>query len=371
MKGINGRIIFAFVGLLLLGLLIGLYTRQPAPEDTAYIFDRATGPAIEQIAASKEQITAIKTHEQTLPGDDKGGIPDEGPPGEGSVIKDLFSQIIVSSGTTLHYFTWLGHEFRQATSREDHLAQVKEKIFSQFPPEEAGRLYATYQRYLDCEIAVADLTARFGPVTTAENGLELLRKVQEFRRGSLGRELADKLFGEQVKEKEYSIRRAAIVNDGTLYAADKQTQLDRLTQDMWGDSADSEAVSQGSDPYEKYQAALAMHQKDLAEITGEAERQAAIDDIRNQYLQPDAVERIKDVERQAAERQQQEQAYFSAEKKISEDTSLSEEAREEQIDQLRQQMLGDQAEAMKRREAIETARQEQLKKAGLTPDSGP
>lgn len=360
----RSRLIFTFAGLLLLGLLIILYTRQPAPENTEYIFDQATGPAIDQIAESKKQIAAIKGHEQAIQSDDKMET-------EEDVIKDLFSQIIVGAGTTLHYFTWLGHEGRHATSREEHLAQVEERIFSQFPPEEASQLFATYTQYLDCEIAVADLTTDFGPITSVEDGLALLREVQEFRRDFLGRELADRLFGEQVKEKEYSVRRAAIINDNNLYAADKQEQLDRLTQDMWGEAADPETAFQKKVPYERYMDALAIHQKDLEEMAVEADRRAAIDDIRNQYLPPDAVERLKIVEQQQAEQQQREQAYYAAEKQILDDTNLSEGDKTEQIDQLRQEMLGDQAEAMKRRETIEAARAAQLKQIGLTPDAGP
>ena len=365
---VRSRIIFTFAGLLLLGLLAILYFRQPAPEDTGYIFDRTTGPAIGNITESKEQIAAIKTHEQKKKDTD---ITAESPQEEASVIKDLFSQIIVGSGTTLHYFTWLGHEYRKAASREEHLAQVKERIFSQFPPEEAGQLFATYIQYLDCEIAVADLTAKFGPITSAEKGLDLLREVQEYRRDFLGRELADKLFGEQVKEKEYTVRRAAIINDDSLYALEKQEQLDRLTQDMWGESADPEAALQKTNAYARYQDALAIHQKDLDEISGEADRQSAINDIRRQYLPPDAIERIKTMERQQAEQQQQEQTYFEGEKRIAEDTALSDEDKAEQIEHLRQEILGDQAEAMKRRETIGKSREAMLKQAGLTPETSP
>jgi lipase chaperone LimK len=361
MMGARGRIIFAVAGLLVLGLLIALYTRQPASEDAAYIFDRATGPAIDQVRESQEPFAAIKGDDATA----------GKKPMEEATLKNLFSQIIVGSGTTLHYFTWLGHEFRHATSREDHLAQVKDRIFSQFPAEEAGQLFATYQRYLDCEMGIADLTASFGPVTTVEDGLELLRTVQKYRRDFLGTELADRLFGEQVKEKEYSIRRAAIINDRALYAKEKQEQLDRLTQEMWGETANPEAVLQEKDAYGQYRDALAIHQKDLDETAGDDERRAAIDDIRNQYLPPDAIERIRTMEQQQAQETQQEQAYYAKEKRIAEDTTLSEDERAEQIEQLRQEMLGSQAEAMKRREAIEKARKALLDPSESSPEARP
>ncbi|ABW66169.1 lipase secretion chaperone [Desulfosudis oleivorans] len=363
--GVKGRMIFTIAGLLLLGLLVALYTRQPAPEEAAYIFDRDTGPAIEQVAQSKEQMATIRAHQKPVQDDETG------PAESDALIKDLFSQIIIGSGTTLHYFTWLGHEFRRATSREDHLAQVKDRIFSQFPAEEAGRLYATYQRYLDCEMAVADLAARFGPITTTESGLELLREVQEFRRDFLGTELADRLFGEQVKEKEYSLRRAAIVSDPDLYAEEKQAAMDRLTQEMWGEAAGTEISLQPPTAYARYQDALAIYQKDLDEIAEEDDRRAAIEDIRNRYLPPDAVERINAMEQQQAEEQQAEEAYFAAEKGIAEDTTLSEDQKAEQIESLRQEMLGDQAGAMKRRQAIENAREAMLNQIGSTPDTRP
>lgn len=369
--GIKGRIIFTFAGLLLLGLLAALYFRQPAPEDTGYIFDHASGPGIDQITASKERFSAIKSHEEKKDNSDKADDSTNNATEDQSLFKDLFSQMIVGSGTTLHYFTWLGHEYRHAASREEHLAQVKERIFSQFPPAEAAQLFATYQNYLDCEIGVAELTAGFGAVTSVEAGLDLLNRIQEYRRDNLGRELADTLYGEQVKETEYSIRRAAIINDRDLYAEEKQAQLDRLTQDMWGASADLETVFQKTNAYDRYRDALAINQKDLDEIGGEADRRAAIDDIRRQYLPVDAIERINAMERQQADQQQQEQAYFQAEKRIIEDTALSDEDKAEQIDHLRQEMFGEQAEAMKRRETIENARKARLNQAELSSDTRP
>ncbi len=366
-----GRIIFTFVGLMILGLLVVLFLRQPAPEPSEYLFDYTIGPAIDRIKESKAHIAAIKTQAQKNDGADETSDAAVSPTENPSLFRDLFSQMIVGSGTTLHYFTWLGHEYRHAASREDHLAQVRERIFSQFPPDEAGQLFARYKQYLDCEIAVADLVTRFGPVTSTEKGLALLREVQEFRRDYLGRELADNLFGERVKEKEYSVRRTAIINDSSLYAEEKQEQLDRLTQDMWGESDALESSFHKTNAYTRYREALAINQKDLDEIDGEADRQAAIDDIRHQYLSPDAIERIQAMERQQTEQQQQEQAYHAAEERISEDTTLSEEDKAEQIDRLRQEMLGDQAEAMKRRETIESTRQKRLRELESASDPGP
>lgn len=371
MKNVRGRIIFTFAGLMLLGLLAVQFIRQPGPQDEDYIFDHTTGPEIEQIMESKEHIATIKTHEREFQGTGKSERINGKSPEKESLFKEIFSQMIVGSGTTLHYFTWLGHEYRRAASRQEHLVQVKARIFSQFPPDEAGQLFATYQQYLDCEIAVADLTSDFGAVTSAEEGLALLREVQDFRRDFLGRELADKLFGERVKEKEYSVRRGAIINDRTLYAEEKQEQLERLAQDMWGESDALEMSSHKTNAYTRYQEALAINQKDLDEIDEETDRLAAIADIRNEYLSPEAVERIKTMEQQQAAQQQQEQAYFAAEKRVVEDTTLSEDDKDEKIESLRQEMLGDQAEAMKRREAIEAARKVQIEKAGLASDSGP
>lgn len=369
MTGKNKKLV-SLAGMLILAGLMAVFVRQafqdaPSYQDTPiYVFDKNSGPAIAENNESEKEIDAIKAY-------DPAAETPETASKESAVIKDLFSRIIVGSGTTLRYFKWLGHECRKAASEEEHLALVRERIFSRFPPEEARQLFDTYRRYLACEMEAAKLSRRFGRISSVEEGLLLLREIQAYRRENLGKDLADRLYGEQVKESEYSIRRAAIIRDNTLYAMEKQDQLRRLDQDMWGETLETENDLSNADAYARYRDALSLHQKDLDEITSEADRQAYINDLRGQYFPPDAVARIKAAREQQDREQQTEQDYDDRKRQIANNMDLSEEQKTQEIDRLRQETFGDQAEAMKRRETIESARTARIRQSDSNSDAGP
>ncbi|MFP4040982.1 MAG: lipase secretion chaperone, partial [Desulfosudaceae bacterium] len=346
----------AAAGLLLLVGLLALFLRQSDPDKPEYIFDKTAGPSLDQLKEKPELPAGLKNGEADAAAASRAEVAEkENTMEEESALRNLFSQMIVGSGMTLEYFSHLGHEFRQAESRTAHLAAVRESIFARFPAEEARRLYDNYIAYVDCEAGVADLIADFGSVSSAEDGLALLREIQEYRRQVLGEDLADRLYGDLVKEKEYSLRRAAIVNDDSLYAGEKQERLRQLDQDMWGEEAAD--TLRADDPYGRYQEALRLHEKDLDQAVSTAERQDRIRSLRDRYFPPETVKKLEDLEeRQQAEREK-EMDYYEKKRQIAENPDLSAEEKDGQVELLRQDMFGDQAAAMKRRDAIREAKQ--------------
>ncbi|MFO8048222.1 MAG: lipase secretion chaperone [Desulfosudaceae bacterium] len=347
------RKITAAAGLLLLVGLLALFLRQSDPDKPEYIFDKTTGPSLGQVKETPDLPAGMKTGEADAAAASRAETAEKIE--EGSALRDLFSEMIVGSGMTLEYFSHLGHEFRQAESREAHLAAVRESIFARFPAEEARRLYDNYIAYVDCEAGVADLIADFGPVSSAEEGLALLREIQEYRREVLGEDLADRLYGGLVKEKEYSLRRAAIVNDGSLYAEEKQERLRQLDQDMWGE--ETADTLRADDPYGRYQEALRLHEKDLGQAVSAAERQDRVRSLRDRYFPPETVKKLEDLESRQQAEQEKEMDYYEKKRQIAENPDLSAEEKDGQVERLRQDMFGDQAAAMKRRDAIREAKQ--------------
>ena len=57
---------------------------------------------------------------------------------------------------------------------------------------------------------MADEFRSFGLVRTPEDAIEILKQMQAFRRERLGVELADQLFGPDVKAREYAFRSTAL-----------------------------------------------------------------------------------------------------------------------------------------------------------------
>jgi len=230
-------------------------------------------------------------------------------------------------------------------------------LFSNFSEKEARTLFDTYKQHLQCKM---DLMAEFKNFTSAqtpEEAIATLKRIQSFRRQRLGKELADKLYGAQVKAKEYAIRRSAIINDETLYGAEKEKRLDRLNEDMWGDEA-AEMEQQRTSAYNRYQEKLKMYKKDLAEMESEAKKQEKINSFRKQFFKPETVERLNAIDRRMAEKETREQNYREKAKQIRDNTELDKTQKKEKIRELQQKTFGENAEAFRRREDIRQSRKE-------------
>ena len=119
--------------------------------------------------------------------------------------------------------------------------------------------------------------------------LSLLYTIQNFRREKLGKETADALFGREVKESEYLLRKAIIIGDNTLYGKEKENRLQKLKGDMW----DGEVISmvEDSNPYNRYQLKMQLYQKDLSEL-GEKERKLKVEEFRKEFFSKESNKKV-------------------------------------------------------------------------------
>lgn len=257
---------------------------------------------------------------------------------------------------TLKYFEFLDDKFKDSKDLDDHLERAREYLYTVMSTEEADRLMAVYRVYMNYQLGLVEKMKQWGTPSTPEEAIALLRRVQEYRREVFGREAADALFGASVKAQEYPIRRGMIVQDKNIYGAEKEKRIAALNREMWGDEAD--AVDTYPTSYSRYQEKLEIYAKDLGEMRTEEERQAKIREIRRQIFTTDQVKRLEDVDNLLAQEKKKEEEYAERERRIRSDPNLDKDEKEKKIRELQDSMFGGEADAFRRRLAIERAEEE-------------
>ncbi|MBC2715668.1 MAG: lipase chaperone [Desulfobacteraceae bacterium] len=343
----------AIIGIFILLFLIGYWFFPKEKEQTEYIFDKSYNISLEDVKKARKslprnELTPDSTSLNSTPDESGQNAVDQRDPGLD--LREIFGEGLINSYTTLKYFKHLEHLFRKSSTLGEHFDEVKKYLFAEFSEAEAWTLFETYKKYLQCEM---DLIEEFRNLTSAkstEEAIDTLKQIQEFRRDRLGVELADKLFGADVKAKEYALRRADIVGNDVLYGEDKEKLLKQLNKDMWGEDAD--AIEKHPNDYNRYKEKLLIYEKDLEEIESEAMRQARIKEYRTEFFTPEVVKRLDEVDQQIADEKQNEIDYRDKQKKILENTGLTEEIKNKKIEALQNKMFGKEADAFRRRETM-------------------
>jgi lipase chaperone LimK len=264
-----------------------------------------------------------------------------------------FSHGIVTA-ETLNLFRSLEQQFAEKSINDlnEHFNKVRQYLNSQFDESEATRLFDIYQKYMKCQIKISN-----GGKYEVKNQdprylLSLLYTIQNFRREELGKETADALFGSEVKESEYSLRRALIIGDNTLYGKEKESRLQKLKMDMW----DGEAVSmpEDSNPLNRYQFKMQLYQKDFSEL-GKKEREIKTEDFRKEFFTKEQIERLNEVDAQITKEKQDMEHYHAAEQNILNLRDITPEEKDKRIKLLQYKFFGKEAESFRRREAMRKA----------------
>jgi lipase chaperone LimK len=274
----------------------------------------------------------------------------------GSLKKtSITKNTLLSDGTatekTLELFRFLERRFAVKSIHElaEHFNKVQKYLDARFNKTDASRLFEMYKKYMECMIELVNNPKYRAKTLDPEPLLVLLYKGQSFRRDQLGKETADVLFGREVKEKEYLLRRSLIIGDNTLYGKDKESRLQRLKYDMW----DDEAISNGADnnPYNRYQFKLILYQKDLSEMS-EENRQIKIEEFRREFFSNEQIKRLREADKQITKEKENMERYRAAEKKILDSSNLTEKEKDKRIKALQNKFFGKEAEAFRRREII-------------------
>ena len=262
---------------------------------------------------------------------------------------------LLSDGTatekTLELFRFLQQRFAVKSINEltEHFNKVRAYLNARFNKSDASRLFEIYKKYMECVIELENNPKYRAKTLDPKALLVLLYKGQNFRRDRLGKETADRLFGMDVKEREYLLRRSLIIGDNSLYGKDKESLLQRLKYDMW----DDEVISMGEDtnPYNRYQLKLILYQKDLSEMSKE-NRQIKTEEFRKEFFSKEQIKRLREVDDQIAKDKEKMERYRAAERKILDSRNITKEEKDKRIKALQDKFFGKEAEAFRRREII-------------------
>jgi lipase chaperone LimK len=268
--------------------------------------------------------------------------------------KDFSSDIV--NEHTMNFFMYLDEICKSAEDLTDNLEQARQYLYSVLPRERADKMLKLYEIYLNYQIGLQDKMKELGMTTDL---LDNLAKLQDYRRSVFGKENADIIFGASVEAQEYAIRRNAIFYDAKLYAAQKEQLLRELNNDMWGDELTADA---DVPEYTRYQEKLQFYKKDIAELRTEEEKQAFLEHLRMEVFNPVQRQRLEEVDRAIAEEEMIKEQYFAKEKEILNDPDLSEKEREKKIREMQDATFGEEADAFRRRQAIQKGAEEFIKK---------
>lgn len=240
------------------------------------------------------------------------------------------------------------------TSREEHLKAVKAYLLSVLDPQKADEMFALYEKFIDYEIGLQEKIKSWGLPKTADELLNYLQNIQDYRRDVFSADIADGLWGAEVMAMEYSIRKNRITADPNLYGAEKEKQIKALKEEMWGKDANMVEDPPQTDPekYSSYQEKQVLYQKDLQELP-EEQRVEKIREFRKEYFSAEQLARLEQVDAELAAEKTKEADYYSQEKTILTNPALDDAQKAQALRTLQDNTFGDDADAFRRRQAIQ------------------
>lgn len=198
--------------------------------------------------------------------------------------KGYVATSLVNRGTA-EYFRFLQTQFHTGATLAENTAAIRQHLLSTMPPDEADKLFALYQKFVDFEFSLGEKTKGWAMPTSADEALALIGKMQQLQRQEFGEENADLLFGGELKSTEYTARRAGILNDRVASGAEKEAMLQKLATDMFGPESDQ--LDNKKNPYNLFEEKLLVYKYDLEKMDP-IERDKTITALREKYLPPSA-----------------------------------------------------------------------------------
>ena len=263
-----------------------------------------------------------------------------------------FSQTIANPNT-VKFFKYLQMNIK-AGNLDDHLKEVEKYLHSIMEQAKADEMFTLYKKFCNYEIELADKVQKWPHPRNPDELIRYLKDIHEYRRETFGSEIADAMWGIEVKGQEYNIRKGAIVHDANLYGIEKEKKLSLLKDEMWGTDPENAEEPPKTDPekYTSYQEKQAIYQKDLQELPAE-QRLEKIKEFRKEYFAPDQLARLEQVDAELEADRKREADYYSQEKAIMNNPGMTDAQKEEALRELQDNTFGDQAEAFRRRMNIQ------------------
>jgi hypothetical protein len=271
---VNKKYVIAFA-VILMAIIAALIiqsrtTSEPLPLGRGFVFDKSSGIKLKDIETYYHHVDFNEEN-----------------------AGDYFKDKIVNP-YTIKFFIFLDDHFKEFENEKDLFENVHRYLSSIMPDQTADPLFDLFKKFVHYQSTLDEKTKVWGMPKTTEEAIVFLHKLQDYRRGYFGKDIADVLFGPGVKAEEYPLRRGAILNDKNTYGGGKEKKLKKLNEDMWGEEADQ--VDAGAEPYFKYREKLAMYEKDLSEMDEEG-KQAKIRTRKEAMLTSEQIKKLEEVER--------------------------------------------------------------------------
>lgn len=204
----------------------------------------------------------------------------ESPTAPQPLLKDDSATSLVNRGTA-DYFRFLQTEFHAGATLQANTEAIHQHLLSSLPKDEAEKLFALYQKFVDFEFSVGDKAKDWKMPETPGETLALIGKMQKLQQQHFGEENADLLFGGELKTMEYNARRAGIFNDTDAPGAEKEAMLKKLATDMFG--PEGATLDEKKNPYNLFEEKLLVYKNDLDKMEP-LEREKMIKGFREKYL---------------------------------------------------------------------------------------
>lgn len=197
----------------------------------------------------------------------------------------------ITNEHTVDLFKFLQMRFKNSNF-EDHYRDVYQYLLSKFGEQKAQALLALYKKYIDYERELPqqkELWNRERPKTT-EDAMALLRDIHKYREQQFGKDMADELFGEEMRLYEYQLRRNDIINGGAS-GRDKEAAIRGLQRELW--SAEGERLSMSE--FDRYELKMKLYSSEL-KAAGPEQQLAMKKQFREQVFTPEEAARLDELE---------------------------------------------------------------------------
>ena len=284
---------------------------------------------------------------------------------ENEALKNFDYSTIINPNT-IDYFKHLSVMFPGISSIDGHFDKIHEYLLKKYPKEEADALFHVYKKYFKCETELKNERVSWGFPKSSDEWINYVKNAYEFRLKNMGDKIGGLLFGTSYKKLSYKLKKAKILQDDTLYGADKEKWLEELGNEVWGDEYQGTIYSDVNSSFDLYKQKLELYKKDFEEMTDE-EREEKLKEFRNDLLSPELVENMEKAEKRTAEGKQRFESYKSEEQSILQNQDLNEEQKQEKIKELQNKTYGTHADAFRRgqniqKESLEAAKRFQKMK---------
>jgi len=255
----------------------------------------------------------------------------------------------IANPNTVKFFKYLQMQIK-ANNLEEHLKAVEKYLQSVMEPAKAAEMFALYKKFCDYEIEMTKNMQKLSHPKNADELIRYLQEIHQYRREIFGAEIADAMWGIEVKGQEYNIRKGSILHNGSLYGIEKEKQLSALKDEMWGTGPESVEEPPQTDPekFSRYQEKQLIYQRDLNELP-DTDRREKIKEFRKEYFSSEQITRLEQVDQEMENNKKNESDYYAQEKDIMNNPSLDNEKKAEMIRDLQNQTFGEEAEAFRRR----------------------